>query len=62
VVRASLPPEGIDSRLELALLRLVESYPVPKPVLQHERAGFVRAEITAVVNAALANQSMTPVG
>ncbi|MDQ3305813.1 MAG: hypothetical protein M3535_07505 [Actinomycetota bacterium] len=36
VVRASLPPEGIDSRLELALLRLVESCPVPRPVLQHE--------------------------
>jgi predicted transcriptional regulator of viral defense system len=36
VVAASLPADGVDSRLELALLRLVESCPVPPPVLQHE--------------------------
>ncbi len=35
VVRSSLPPEGIESRLELDLLRLVERCPVPAPVLQH---------------------------
>jgi hypothetical protein len=36
VVRASLPPDGIESRLELDLLRLVESLFVPVPVVQHE--------------------------
>lgn len=38
VVRASLPPEGIESRLELDLLRLVECSFVPPPVVQHEIA------------------------
>lgn len=36
VVRGSLPATGIESRLELDLLRLIESCPVTKPVLQHE--------------------------
>lgn len=36
VVRSSLLPRGIESRLELDLLRLIESCPVPKPVLQYE--------------------------
>lgn len=36
VVRGSLPPEGIESPLELDLLQLIESCPVPPPVLQHE--------------------------
>ncbi|MBW3548513.1 MAG: type IV toxin-antitoxin system AbiEi family antitoxin domain-containing protein [Actinobacteria bacterium] len=36
VVRASLPPDRIESRLEADLLRLVESSFVPPPVLQHE--------------------------
>lgn len=35
-VLAGLPSEGIESRLELDLLRLVRSCPVPEPVLQHE--------------------------
>lgn len=36
VVRASLPPDGIESHLELDLERLIKSCPVPEPVLQHE--------------------------
>lgn len=36
VVRASLPSAGIESRLELDLVRLIESCPVPQPVLQYE--------------------------
>lgn len=36
VVRASLPPKGIASQLELSLLRLIEACPIPPPVLQHE--------------------------
>ncbi len=36
VVRESLAPDAIESRLEVDLLRLVESSFVPPPVLQHE--------------------------
>ena len=35
VVRSSLPPKGTESRLELDLLRLVRTCPVPEPTLQH---------------------------
>lgn len=47
VVRAGLPPDEIESRLELDLLRLVESCFVPAPVLQHEivLAGGGRARL-----------------
>lgn len=36
VVRGSLPRRGIESMLELALQRLVNTCPIPRPVLQHE--------------------------
>jgi hypothetical protein len=36
MVRGSLPRAGIESRLELDLVRLIGSCPVPNPVLQHE--------------------------
>ena len=36
VVRDSLAPDAIESRLEVGLLRLVESSFVPPPVVQHE--------------------------
>jgi hypothetical protein len=47
VVRASLPPDEIESQLELDLLRLVESVFAPAPVVQHEivLAGGGRARL-----------------
>lgn len=36
IVEGSLPAKGIESHLELALVRLIETCPVPRPVLQHE--------------------------
>lgn len=36
VVTAETAPEKVESRLELALLRLIQSCGIPRPVLQHE--------------------------
>lgn len=36
VVRCSLPPQGVASQLELAMLRLIQQCAVPTPVVQHE--------------------------
>lgn len=36
VTISAIPTEGIESRLEFDLWRIIESSPIPRPVLQHE--------------------------